>query len=255
MKVLNRGNPITDARPAPAGQTLASFMNARWTPKPPDKIQHASANTSSVVSTSDHWPNDPIHHMVSRMLTENQDMKPEDSIIMKMKLNIHSPEEYSGSSDLEVYEIFVTGVLQWLRLNSLLGEDNAEFQVEYLGKRLNGDALEWYTQNVKRHDQPIKDWSLEAVIEGLQKHFLNTLTHRQASNKFNTIKQGKYIVQELYQDLNQVCSMYGSVPRRVLMQEATHSSLETFPAEGSTSQRNNCRIQQYARYLGKSQRY
>ena len=128
-------------------------------------------------------------------------MIPEDSIVVKTKLSIPSPEEYLGSPDLEVYETFVTGILRWLRLNGLLGEDNADFQVEYLGKRLKGDALEWYTRNVKRHDQPIKDWSLEAVIEGLQKCFLNTLTHRQVSNKFNTIKKGKCTVQELYQDL------------------------------------------------------
>ena len=46
-----------------------------------------------------------------------------------------------------------------------------------------------------------RDWSLEAVIEGLQKCFLNTLMHRQASNKFDTIKQGKQTDQELNQDL------------------------------------------------------
>ena len=76
-----------------------------------------------------------------------------------------------------------------MKLNGLLGEDNANFQVEYLGTRLKGDALEWYTRNVERHDRPILNWSLEAIIEGLQKHFLNTITHRQASNKFETIEQ------------------------------------------------------------------
>ena len=88
-----------------------------------------------------------------------------------------------------------------MKLNGLLGEDNANFQVEYLGTRLKDDALEWYTRNVERHDRPNKDWSLEAVIEGLQKCFLNTLTHRQVSNKFETIEQGKRTVQELYQNL------------------------------------------------------
>ena len=92
-------------------------------------------------------------------------------------------------------------LLRWLRLNSLLDEDNADFQVEYLGTRLKGDALGWYTRNVERHDQPIKNWLLEVVIEGLQKHFLNTLMHRQVSNKFDTIEQGKHTVLELYQDL------------------------------------------------------
>ena len=112
---------------------------------PLDKIWQANANAPSVASTNGHWPNDPIHCMVSTMLAENWDMKPKDSIIVKAKLNIPSPEEYSGSSDLEVHKTFITGILRWLRLNGLLGEDNADFQVEYLGTRLNGDALEWYT--------------------------------------------------------------------------------------------------------------
>ena len=76
-------------------------------------------------------------------------------------------------------------------MNGLLATKHATFQVEYLGTRLKGDPLEWYTRNVERHDRLIKIWSLESVFEGLQKCFLNTLTHRQVSNKFDTIKQGK----------------------------------------------------------------
>ena len=164
VKVLNRGNPIPDVRPAPAGQTLAYTINARCMPKPPDKLWQVNTNASSVASMNGHWPNDPIHHMVTMMLAENRDMIPEDSIVIKTKLSIPSAKEYLGSPDFEVYETFVAGILRWLRLNSLLDEDNADFQVEYLGTRLKGDALEWYTRNVKRHDQPIRDWSLEAVI-------------------------------------------------------------------------------------------
>ena len=102
---------------------------------------------------------------------------------------------------LKVYETFVTGILHWLKMNGLLSTKHAAFHVEYLGTRLKGDALEWYTRNVKRHDRPIKTWSLESIFKGLQKGFLNTLTHRQVSNKFNTIKQGKHTVQELIHDL------------------------------------------------------
>ena len=69
--------------------------------------------------------------MVNTMLAENQDMIPEDSIVVKTKLSIPSPKEYSGSPDLEVYETFIAGILRWLRLNGLLGEDNTDFQVEY----------------------------------------------------------------------------------------------------------------------------
>ena len=58
--------------------------------------------------------------MVHSTLEESQEDNPNDSVIAQMRLNISPPEEFSGSSDLEVYKMFVTGVLQWLRLHSLL---------------------------------------------------------------------------------------------------------------------------------------
>ena len=110
---------------------------------------------------------------------------------MQTRLNISPPEEYSGSSDLEVYKTFVAGILRWLKLHGLLGVKYTETQVQFLGTRLKGNASEWFTRNIERPNRPIRDWLLELVIEGLQKQFLNLLMHRQASNKFNTIKQGR----------------------------------------------------------------
>ena len=135
-------------------------------------------------------------HMVRSTLEENWEDNPNDSVIAQMRLNISPPEEYSGSSDLEVYETFVTGILQWLRLHGLLGVKYTETQVRFLGTRLKGNASEWFTRNIECPNRPIRDWSLESVIKGLQKQFLNSLTHRQASNKFDTIEQGQKTVQE-----------------------------------------------------------
>ena len=97
--------------------------------------------------------------------------------------------------------MFVAGILRWLKLHGLLGAKYTKTQVQFLGTRLKGNASEWFTRNVERPNRPIRDWSLESVIEGLQKRFLNLLMHRQASNKFNTIKQGQKTVQELIQEL------------------------------------------------------
>ena len=57
--------------------------------------------------------------MLCSALEESREDDPDDSIIMRMRLNISSPEEYSGSSDLEVYETFVAGILRWLKLHGL----------------------------------------------------------------------------------------------------------------------------------------
>ena len=104
------------------------------------------------------------------------------------------PEEYSGNSDLEVYKTFVAGILRWLRLHGLLGVKYTKTQVQFLGTQLKGNASEWFIRNVECPDRPIRDWSLQSVIKGLQKRFLNSLMHRQASNKFDTIEQGQKTV-------------------------------------------------------------
>ena len=71
--------------------------------------------------------------MVCSALEESREDNPNDSVIAQMRLNISPPEEYSGSSDLKVYETFVAGILRWLRLHGLLGVKYTETQVQFLG--------------------------------------------------------------------------------------------------------------------------
>ena len=141
------------------------------------------AETASVYPLRDHDYHDPIMRMLRSALEESREDDPDDSIITWTRLNISPPEEYSGSSDLKIYETFVAGILQWLKLHGLLGAKYTETQVQFLGTWLKGNASEWFTRNIERPDRPIRDWSLELVIEGLQKWFLNSLMHRQVSNK------------------------------------------------------------------------
>ena len=107
--------------------------------------------------------------MLCSALEESQEDDPDDSIVVRMRLNISPPGEYSGSLDLKVYEMFVAGILRWLKLHGLLGAKYTETHVQFLGMRLKGNASEWFTRNVERPDRPIRDWSLESVIKGLQK--------------------------------------------------------------------------------------
>ena len=151
-------------------------------------------------------------HMLRSALVESREDDPDDSIVVQTRLNISPPEEYSGNSDLEVYETFVAGILWWLKLHGLLGVKYTETQVQFLGTRLKGNASEWFTRNIERPDRPIRDWSLESVIEGLQKRFLNSLTHRQVSNKFDTIEQGQKTVQELIQELTKYTTQMVQYP-------------------------------------------
>ena len=177
-----------------------------------ERYQLSEAETASVYPTRDHDYHDPIMRMVCSTLEESQEDDPNDSIITRTRLNISPPEQYSGSSGLEVYETFIAGILRWLRLHGLLGVKYTNTQVQFLGMQLKGNASEWFTRNVECPNRPIRDWSLESVIEGLQKRFLNSLMHRQASNKFDTIKQGQKTVQELIQELTRYAAQMVQYP-------------------------------------------
>ena len=115
------------------------------------------AETASVYPIGDHDYHDLIMRMVCSTVEENREDNPDDSVITQMRLNISPPEEYSGSSDLELYKTFVAGILQWLRLHGLLGVKYTETQVQFLGTQLKGNTSEWFTRNVEHPDRPIRD--------------------------------------------------------------------------------------------------
>ena len=74
-------------------------------------------------------------------------------------------------------------------------------QVDYLGTCLTGEVQEWFYRNVERFDCQVCEWTLETVVQGLQRRFLHTLTHHHVSNKFDTVSQGTKTVQEVLNDL------------------------------------------------------
>ena len=72
-----------------------------------ERYRSLEAETALVYPLRDHDYHDPIMRMLCRALEESWEDDPDDSIITQMRLNISPPEEYSGSSDPEVYETFV----------------------------------------------------------------------------------------------------------------------------------------------------
>ena len=92
---------------------------------------------------------DSISRMVRAALEENKDTNPTKSVLAKARVKIAHPDEYSSEPNLEKFKMFITSILRWLVMNLLLGPGTAQSQVRYLGTRLKGDALEWFTRNVE----------------------------------------------------------------------------------------------------------
>jgi hypothetical protein len=114
-------------------------------------------------------PYDMITEMIHITLANTADMDPEKSPLAKAGVKLKHPEPYSGGSDLEEFEGFVANILRWLKMNYLLGPTSIELQVSYMGTCLTGEAQEWYHRNVERFDRQVRDWTLETIVQGLQK--------------------------------------------------------------------------------------
>ena len=92
---------------------------------------------------------DGIARMIHAALTKGQHTDPDKSVLTQAGIKLDHPETYVGSSDLEEFKVFITGILRWLKMNCLLGETSVEMQVDYLGTRLTGEVQEWFYRNVE----------------------------------------------------------------------------------------------------------
>ena len=90
-----------------------------------------------------------IAHMICAVLAEGQHTDPDKSVLMRAGIKLDHPETYTGGSDLEEFEVFIAGILRWLKMNCVLGETSVEMQVDYLGTRVTGEVQEWFYRNVE----------------------------------------------------------------------------------------------------------
>jgi hypothetical protein len=134
-------------------------------------------------------------------IESSKDTDLERSVLAKAGVKMAHPESYSGGADLEEFEIFVAGVLQWLKMNSFLRPSSTDFQLQYLGTHLKGKAHKWFYRNIKHCDRAVRDWTLKAAIQGLQRRFLHTLMHHNASNRFDSVMQSQQTIHKLLNDL------------------------------------------------------
>jgi Retrotransposon gag protein len=136
-------------------------------------------------------------------------------------------EPYSRGSDLEEFEGFIANILRWLKMNYLRGPTSTDSQVSYLGTCLTGEAQEWFHRNVERFDHQVRDWTLETVIQGLQKRFLHTLTYHHTSNKFDAVMQGTKTIQELMNELTKYAAHMIQQPDEYTLRRRFVSGLPT----------------------------
>ena len=132
--------------------------------------------------------NNPIRTLVQGAFSDYQELNPDSEVITHGGVKMPHPEYYLGEPNLEKFEVFIIGILQWLSMSLVLGLDkeSTAVQLRYLGSQLLGNSQEWYAHKVEHPARTKQDWTLESAIVALQTHFLHILTYKQALVEFNT---------------------------------------------------------------------
>ena len=60
---------------------------------------------------------DSIAHMIHAALAEGQHTDPDKSVLTQAGIKLDHPETYVGGSDLKEFEVFIAGILRWLKMN------------------------------------------------------------------------------------------------------------------------------------------
>ena len=98
-----------------------------------------------------------------------------------------------------------------------LTPDTTMLQVKYVGTHLTDDTQEWYIRNVKHHRCTVQEWTLESLLQAMQKKFLHMLMHRQVSVKFDTTQQGSGMVQAMLNCLEKFALWMVTPPDEYMM--------------------------------------
>ena len=99
--------------------------------------------------------------------------------------------KYAGEDDIELFEVWLKGLLRWLRVMRLGGPQLDEERVQLLGQFLKSKAAEWYNDTIDSSLVRAPQWTFKRAICALFERFLHHANAGTAADKFHTTKYNK----------------------------------------------------------------
>ncbi|KIJ52068.1 hypothetical protein M422DRAFT_243653 [Sphaerobolus stellatus SS14] len=175
-------------------------------------------DTDSETTVGNHWEGSvPFQHLDDRDILDMSNNKDNNPLVRMVKytgLKVTPPDKYSGEQSFEALETFVKGT------------------------RLEGKALEWFDKTVKPRKYQGTPMDLGQVMTGLYGQYIPSLARREASNKFDFIKQGTLSMQEFATELELYVSRMGRdvcYYAQVKLEDANRYDIGLHSSEPTTS--------------------
>jgi hypothetical protein len=126
-----------------------------------------------------------IHQKYYLLIDKHLDQEAETSGGVKAP-KVPEPQRYSGASDAETFERWLTTLLRWFWVNKYVGRAFNSEHVVFTAMYLEGTALMWYDDNIDGIDCQEKVWSFKYLVTGLYDRFIHSEAVSEAVDKFWT---------------------------------------------------------------------
>jgi hypothetical protein len=200
----------------PSEETDVSEENNRDRDKKQSLHAVRGAMLPNVVRSQNHMRFDKISDMIFNGLEVHGDESiPEDRIkISSTGIKLPMPGKYDGKADLEKFEEWLAGIINFYQLYDLEGTalKTDKLRVKLLQQSLTGKAAAFYRQRSEQMLIQGKPWSFRDVIMGLCKRFLHKATALDAVTKYEKLSQGTKDVQEIADELEELISRMPEPP-------------------------------------------
>src|ERR1700729_3086394 len=106
-------------------------------------------------------------------------------------IRISAPDKYSGEDDIEKFDVWLTGLLRWMRVHNVTGPNKDTLRVDLCSTTLTSLAATWYTDNVEAWNRKVKNWTFERLICELYKRFIHEVTAQNAATSYKKTRYSR----------------------------------------------------------------
>ena len=128
-------------------------------------------------------------------------------------MRLPTPDSYSGEEDIEKFDAWLQGLLQWLKLSLYAGLELERERIALAGLFLKDKASAWYNDNVEGVSRQQHMWMFHGVITSLYNRFIHEATIQDATLKYNDLTfKAESGVMGFYYDLERYSKRMVQIP-------------------------------------------
>ncbi|KAI0039287.1 hypothetical protein FA95DRAFT_1577694 [Auriscalpium vulgare] len=151
---------------------------------PPMNAQGRADNPDRREITPDYQPSGRDSAAVTKLRQLVREGLAEELPELPKGFKVPAQTKYDGTDKPEKFGIFASDMMTWLQLSRLVDSKYRAAQIMSLGTALEGEASEWYKQEIKDPDRAKRTWTLEEAMVALYGRFIHKASIQEAFINF-----------------------------------------------------------------------